>query len=98
MDRKLSAALTTYVWPGTKNYPTASPEAVVDRFGTDTATNLVPVIKKLEEEIWQSEWLNGESISDAAARVSASFSSAHPELSTGAVAALVNLWAFGISR
>ncbi len=55
----LSAAVTTYIWPGTTRHPTTSTNAVVDRFGSDAAVDLVPLIMSLQEELGQSEWLHG---------------------------------------
>jgi hypothetical protein len=98
VDPDLSAAVTTYIWPGTTSFPMASTGAVVDGFGSDAAVEPVPLIKSLQEELWQFEWFHGESITDAAARVGAGLAVAHPELSTEAVDALVNSWAFNISR
>ena len=73
VDHDLSLAVTTYIWPGTTNHPTASPDAVVDRFGSDAASDLVPLIKSLQDELWQCDWLYRESITEAGARVSPSF-------------------------
>ena len=92
---KLGEALV--VWTGFGETPTPSrdEQRVVRRFGAETAAELMPSLRRLEQEFYESDAYSWASdLAAAGTAAAARFHGLHPELSSAAVQALAWCYTF----
>lgn len=85
------------VWTGKDRlaWPHRDDRRVVDRFGAAAAAGLLPLVRRLYDEFYDSDaHLRAASLSEMAALASADFRKKHPQLSASAIDALAWCYTF----
>ena len=89
MDALLvSEAVVLYTGRGRSPFPARSVERLQEHFGPLVASDLAAAVTRLDEEFYEIEPANGESLEDSADRAAAVFAERHPELTSAARGAL----------
>lgn len=91
----LSSAIVIWTGYGHTSWPSRDEARVESAFGTNVATELVPVVRSLEEDFYRSEaHLTAVDLDSMAAEASRRFKQRHPEVSDEAIAALAWCYTF----
>ncbi len=84
-----SRAIVVWTGWGPTSWPARNDERVVEQFGPDLAIELLPRIRKLEEEFYESDARFAAADLEEMGNIAAEqFRRAHPELSDEAIQAL----------
>lgn len=87
----VAASRAVVVWTGygRSSWPARDEERLVSEFPLELATELVPVVRRLEDDFYRSDaHLTAPDLETMASVASAAFRTLHPEISDDAVAAL----------
>jgi hypothetical protein len=94
-DAVLSKAVVVWTGRGSCSWPLRDDDRVIERFGTDRALDLLPAVRRLKDEFYESDAsrtvANLVEMGDAAAT---RFRRLHPEVSEEAVQALAWCYAY----
>lgn len=91
----LSAAVVVWTGYGETAWPARDGERLARRFGTDHAADLLPLLRRLEQDFSDSDaHLDAPDLLAAAEAAAARFRSLHPEVSSAAVEALAWCYTF----
>ena len=86
-----TASHAIVVWTGydQSSWPARDEDRLVAEFGLELATELVPLVRRLDDDFYASDaHLTASDLSTMAQEASAAFRGLHPEISEEAVAAL----------
>ena len=83
----ISLAITLFIGRGFSNHPSAFPDRVVERFGTNLGDRLISAVESLLSEYWEAGFPDDSTLDEATDRASARFAELHPEISEEAVMA-----------
>jgi hypothetical protein len=90
LDPKLvSEAVVAWLGHGYRHAPERNEARLVQRFGPDATARLLPVLRGLEEECWESNIADhAPTLVDMGSMLAAHMRARHPELSEDAIEAL----------
>ena len=94
-DAAVSEAIVLWTGYGRTTWPARDEERLVVEFGSELATELVPLVRQREDDFYRSEArLTAVDLETMAAVASAEFRALHPETTVEAVAALAWCYTF----
>jgi hypothetical protein len=91
----VSEAVVVWIRGGERPYPSTDDARVIERYGEKTACRLLPTLRQLERDCFASDaYKRGADLYETARLAERDVRAEHPELTTVAVDALVNLYAW----
>jgi hypothetical protein len=93
--RKIGEAIVVWTGWGRSAYPSRDEELLIDCFGTEATTKLLPIIRELEDEFYSSDArYAARDLAEMAAMSADEFMKKHPELSEDAAHAFAWCYTF----
>jgi hypothetical protein len=93
--RQLDEAVVVWTGTGTKSWPARHESLLVERFGSELASELMPKVRALSDDFYRSEArLVAHDLTEMADAASQEFRRIHPEVSDEAVQALAWCYTF----
>ena len=87
-------ALALWVGWGSRSWPERDPERLVEAFGQEVTSVLLPVLRQLEQDFFASAPSQGPDLWAVAEKAASRFRTLHPEIGERGVEALTWCYAF----